>query len=1208
MPKRAILYTDGASFGNPGPAGIGVVLTDESGNVLERLSEPIGYATNNEAEYRALIRGLERAVALGVEELTWYADSELVVRQWTGQYRVKQPHLAQLLAQARALAQKIPRFVARHTLRGGNTEADALAKQGARMAEKQQTPNASSQNPQASARTSATPTPHQAVERYLHQIRTVAQSPHTTNELSYHGALQTLLQALLPQLQIVHEPTRTVAGRPDFVLLQNGMPVGYVEAEAYGADLDNLPPHARAQNEAFQQHLENFLLTSFLEFRLYRAGQEVMRARLPQPPPQGKISLPAQNTQELIDLLRAFGSHLPAPVADARTLAQHLAQRARLLKTIVEQSLHAQLKQPPDAPLELRNLYRALQSALLPDLAPSEFADLYAQTIAYGLFAARCYAPQARFTRHDAARVIPDTIPFLKRLLGTLTMHELEPELAWLMDDLASLLARADIHAILQDFGRREGREDPVVHFYEDFLTAYDPNQREVRGVYYTPEPVVQFIVRAVDAVLRHEFGFTQGLMEPNALILDPACGTGSFLYEIVHQVHAQVVRSLGAGQWADYAREQLAPRLFGFELLMAPYTIAHLKLTLELHHLGAPPTERLRIYLTNALDPAVKPAELLLGEFITREASEAAEVKRDKPILVVLGNPPYSGHSANRSVIEIREKVNGRTRTRKQLTWIGKLVEEYKQVNGQPLEEKNPKWLQDDYVKFLRFAEWRIQQTGQGVVAFITNHAYLDNPTFRGMRAHLLKNFQKLYIVNLHGNARRKERAPDGNPDENVFDIQQGVAILIAIRHPEAEPTDAPVRYYDVWGSREAKYQFLREATLDAIPWTPLTPRAPMYLFVPQDTAREEEYLQGWRIPDIFPVHSVGIVTARDSLTIHRTPDAVWKTVCELVKQDAKTARQMFRLGERTSDERIESLLKDLRDAGVPNESAKHYIVPILYRPFDIRYTFYTGVANGFHERPRPEVMRHLLTGKNQALITTRGQAQQEPYWSKVFVTSIPNEGHFATDIAYTFPLYLHETQQGGQSSLLPDAVRRVNLRKEFMEALSRVLGRSPAPEAVLGYLYAVLHSPAYRTRYAEFLKRDFPRVPLPPDATTFDALAQHGMALINLHLLRDPRLQEPLCKYPVEGDHRVERVEYDATPQRVWINASQYFEPVPPKVWAFRVGGYQVCEKWLQERKGTPLSLDERLTYQKMVTAIAHTLTAQQQIDTLVRQAWGW
>jgi predicted helicase len=662
-------------------------------------------------------------------------------------------------------------------------------------------------------------------------------------------------------------------------------------------------------------------------------------------------------------------------------------------------------------------------------------------------------------------------------------------------------------------------------------------------------------------------------------------------------------------------------------------------------------------VHKINALEPAVKPAELLLGEFITREANEAAEVKREKPILVVLGNPPYSGHSANRSYVEVSETIGGRTRKRKQPTWIGKLLEDYKQVDGQPLEEKNPKWLQDDYVKFIRFAEWRIEQTGQGVVAFITNHAYLDNPTFRGMRAHLLRTFQRLYIVNLHGNARRKERAPDGSPDENLFDIQQGVAILIAIRAPDKFPSavgkantldesanigdesqntldesanigdesqntldesaniddgddNAPVWYCDVWGVREAKYDFLRTATLESIRWTPLTPRAPMYLFVPQDTALEAEYLQGWRIPDIFPVHSVGIVTARDALTIHRTPDAVWQTVCELVALEPEAARERFRLGKDVRDWSVARAQQDLREAGVPNESAKARIVPILYRPFDVRYTFYTGRSRGFHCMPRPEVMRHLLAGENVALVVGRaGAATGDEEWNIVFVAQQPVDLNiFRRGGGEVYPLYEYPKTKSEQGALVSEAGRTVNLSKEYLQALAGVLGQTPAPEAVLGYLYAVLHSPAYRARYAEFLKRDFPRVPLPPDKATFDALAQLGGALIDLHLLRDPALNTPSCKYPVAGDHRVERVAYDESEQRVWINKAQYFEPVPPEVWAYRVGGYQVCHKWLDDREGAVLSLDERLTYQRMVTALSGTLALQAEIDAAARGAWEW
>ncbi len=403
---------------------------------------------------------------------------------------------------------------------------------------------------------------------------------------------------------------------------------------------------------------------------------------------------------------------------------------------------------------------------------------------------------------------------------------------------------------------------------------------------------------------------------------------------------------------------------------------------------------------------------------------------------------------------------------------------------------------------------------------------------------------------------------------------------------------------YYDLWGRREAKYAFLDSHGLETIAWTPLTPRAPMYLFVPQDVSLQAEYERGWRVPDIFPTHSVGIVTARDSLTIHWTPDEVWRVVESLVELEPEQARQRF--GISGDPDRVRRLLQDLREAGVPSEEAKAKITPILYRPFDVRYTFYTGKVNGFHERPRPEVMRHLLAGENMALITVRSQSQQEAQWSKVFITRLPNEGHFNTDINYTFPLYLY-TEAEAQGGLWSGG-RRVNVSEEFLKALEG----EASPEAVLAYIYAILHAPRYRARYAEFLRRDFPRIPLPPHREAFDRLAALGQQLIALHLLEHPSLEIPLCKFPVAGENKVERVRYEA--ERVWINERQYFEPVPSEAWAFRVGGYQVCEKWLADRKGRVLSFEEILTYQRIVSALAKTVALQAEVDGVCKEAWGW
>ncbi|GIV07270.1 MAG: hypothetical protein KatS3mg017_0472 [Fimbriimonadales bacterium] len=1101
----------------------------------------------------------------------------------------------------------------------------------------------------------------QIIKRYQNALRTIQQQAQATSELSYHPALLQLLKALDPTAEIIHEPKRTVVGRPDFILLRNGMPAGYIEAEAYQTNLDQLTGHAQTQVDAFTQNLDDFLLTNFVEFRLYREGDCIASESISDP-------------RALANLLQRFLTASPLPIGAPDELAQHLARRTRQMQQILHATLNQQLKQPPDAPLELRNLYRAFQESLLPDLKPEEFADLYAQTIAYGLFAARCHTalaettPTPAFTRATAAELIPPTNPFLRRLFQQLAAHDLEPELKWIADEIAALLHHANMNAILNNFGARPGREDPIVHFYEDFLHAYDPALRELRGVYYTPEPVVQCLVRAVDDLLQKKFRKPLGLADETTLILDPACGTGSFLYAVIEQVYQRVAQTYGEGAWQGYVAHRLLPRLFGFELLVAPYAVAHLKLALALQQHGYrfEPDQRLGVYLTNTLEQDVRSTELLLGEFITSEANAAAAVKRDKPILVVLGNPPYSGHSPNRS-------RDGNT-----LTWIGERLEEYKRVDGQPLDEKNPKWLQDDYVKFIRWGQWRIEQTGEGILAFITNHAYLDNPTFRGMRASLLRTFDRLYIVNLHGNARRKETAPDGSPDENVFDIQQGVALLIAVKTQNA-PNDplidnlddgidnlddgidnlddgidnlddgidnlddgidnlddgidnlddgidnlddgidnlddgidnggvrdelgAQVFYSDLWGRREAKYDALRTGTLENIAWTPLNPQPPMYLLVPQDATREAEYQQGWRIPDIFPTHSVGIVTARDSLTVHWTRDDVWRTVCRFAELEPEQAREHGLRGDR---QRVMRFLQDLRDADVPNPEASRYIQPILYRPFDVRYTFYTGRVNGFHERPRPEVMRHLLAGRNVALIVGRfGAATGDEEWNIVWIArNIVDLNIFRRGGGEVHPLYLYPESES-QSGLWSEG-RRVNLSKTFLEALQARVGVEASPESVLGYGYAILHAPVYRSRYAEFLRRDFPRIPLPPNRKAFERLAALGQELIGWHLLEHPNLQIPRCKFPVAGDNRVECVRFDG--KRVWINHQQYFEPVSQEAWAFRVGGYSVCAKWLSDRKGRVLSFEEIQTYMRVVTAIERTLGLQEQLNAGCAEVWGW
>ncbi|MDM7461548.1 MAG: N-6 DNA methylase, partial [bacterium] len=650
--------------------------------------------------------------------------------------------------------------------------------------------------------------PLRAYERALQQkLDTGDATEHT-----HRPALAHLLETLDPHIEVINEPKRIECGAPDLAIRRRltGLPatIGYIETKEVGANLDDA--EQSEQLLRYRNALPNLILTDYREFRWYIDGERRTIAHLSRP-------------EAVQALLRDFLARAPEPVADANTLAQRLARLAHLIRdTLI--TTFAQGKQSP----LLNDLRTAVAQTLLPDIDQphhlSEFADMLAQTLAYGLFAARCYhQPPHPFTRATAAREIPRTNPFLRQLFNTLNDPALEEEpFVAFVDDLVYLLNCADMPAILQQFQQRTGREDAVVHFYETFLHAYDPRLRELRGVYYTPEPVVDYLVRAVHTLLQSEFRLPDGLAslkdaDSPLYVLDPACGTGSFLAHILQFVQDWLHQHGLGGLWNEETHTRLLERLFGFELLMAPYTIAHLKLGLMLNAHAT----RLGVYLTNTLELPSEQIPMQLGPWriLSEEAMQANRVKRDTPILVVIGNPPYSGHSANR------------------VEWLERLIRsDYYPQDAR--KEQNPKMLLDDYVKFIRWAQWRLERTGQGILAFITNHGYLDAPTFRAMRRALLDTFDTLYLLDLHGNIRRKETAPDGSKDENVFDIQQGVAILIAVKRraapDQAQATpDTPtsrVFYAEVWGRREEKYEFLHQHTLETVAWTPLTPRAPLY------------------------------------------------------------------------------------------------------------------------------------------------------------------------------------------------------------------------------------------------------------------------------------------------------------------------------------------------------------------------------------------
>jgi len=1000
-------------------------------------------------------------------------------------------------------------------------------------------------------------------------------------EHTHRSALETLAESLETGITATNEPKHIDCGAPDFILRKDSATIGYIEAKDIGKNLDD--EEKSEQLKRYRDSLSNLILTDYLEFRWYVDGERQLSARLGTASKEGRIKRDKEGIQTVIEILNNFLVHRAEGVGTPRELAQRMARQAHLIRNLIIKAFE---KEPEKG--SLHSQLAAFRENLIPDLSVEYFADMYAQTLAYGLFAARCSAPENKdFTRRNAAYLLSKTNPFLRKLFNQIAGPDLDERISWLVDDLSQLLAQADMESILKDFGHRSGKEDPVVHFYETFLKAYDPKIRDMRGVYYTPEPVVSYIVRSIDHLLKDRFNKPQGLADEKTLILDPAVGTATFLYKVISEIYQATTGKGQKGLWNNYVAEKLLSRIFGFELLMAPYAIAHLKLELLLKETGYDfkGEQRLGIYLTNTLEEEAKHSETLFAQWISEEANAAARVKKDAPIMVVLGNPPYAVSSTNKS------------------EYIERLMERYKAAVR---SERNIQPLSDDYIKFIRFAHERIERTGHGIIGMITNNSYLTGLIHRGMREELLKSFSEIYVLNLHGSSILDYMAPDGSRDENVFDIRQGVAIILLVKWLNYKGA-TQIYHSDLLGPRESKYRTLTESDIITTSWTLIEPNSPFYFFVPGGSEFRQEYDAYSGLTDIFQIYSSGIKTHRDHFVIDYSASILKERIASFrdTTRTDEWVTESFKL-EGTNSWYIADARKTIRD----DKDWEKAFTRCLYRPFDIRPIFYHKAVI---ERPRPEVMHHMLAGKNLALISMRQVALHEPY-SHFGVTQLiaDNRAFYSNrGIQCLFPLYLYPTEGEMQFG---SEHRQANLKSKFIKVISEKLGlkfngdgngdlkKTFGPEDIFNYAYAIFHSPTYRTRYAEYLKIDFPRLPITSDKELFKELVGKGTELVALHLMESSLLNKLSTRYPIDGSDTVEKVSYDESSQRVYINKTQYFEGVPLEVWNFHIGGYQVCQKWIKDRKDRTLTYDEQNHYQKIMVALKETSRLMEEIDTLI------
>lgn len=1020
-------------------------------------------------------------------------------------------------------------------------------------------------------------TTNAAVNTFLRDLRKELASERAS-ERSYYPAICKLVESCGEKINVQIEQTGG-SDTPDLSVARKANRIGIVEAKDISVNLQELHDNALAgkadhnstQLRSYLERYDNLVYTNCLEWRRYREGRLVQTAVIAHRTSDGKLK---KNKKERIEdfekLITVFLAAEPEPLGTPEELALEMARLTRVLRDNTKSCLD-------DGNEYLKGLHNAFRKELVHGLKHNEFADMYAETVAYGLFTARLMGgATGSFDRTIAAKALPKTNPFLRGVFKSLADDDnLPSELVWIVEDLAALIGAAkmnDIAAELERFGdkRRNStavvEHDPIIYFYEHFLRAYDPDKAKQRGVYYTPLPVVSYIVRSIDELLKTEFDKPRGLADQDVVILDPACGTGTFLYEVVRLIWDRE-KNKGPAHWNDYV-PRLLQRLFGFELLMAPYTIAHLKLTELLSETGYefPEDQRLGIYLTNTLEQAEKHVKQIIEPgvmgAITKERTHADRVKTEEPVMVILGNPPYAGHSANKGKWICNDLL------KKGFTLPnGNKQPGYYEVDGKPLGEQNTKWLQNDYVKFIRWAQWRISQTEQGIIGMITPNRFYDSVIQRGMRQNLLCYFDELYMLDLYGSSKRKLSTSDVINDENVFGIKLGVAISILIKGAAKK-----VLYKaGISGKLTNKYKQLYANDVTTINWKALTPIGPYYLFLELSTRESivKEYGLYESLKVIFKASSVGIVTGND------------KTLIGLTK-------------------------KELYNKACSYNITKNTIKIVNYRIYDKRFILYD---NNILERDRHNIMGHFINHINIGLVSTRQQSQHNK-WSLSWVTNKMIESSFISDktseINTIFPLYQYpKTRETDDEDLQVDLEqdgRQPNLSKEFVDQFLTAIGaeqmvnsptvgeRSPDrsiiyPEDIFYYIYAVLHSPTYRERYAELLKIDFPRIPLPKDYASFDKLAASGQRLTGLHLLKDKENWDwgELGQRGEALDTTVGKVDYDDNKQEVVFDKKKppaeqlRIGPVPPEIWNFQVGGYQVLDKWLKDRKGRKVSLNE-------------------------------
>jgi len=1009
------------------------------------------------------------------------------------------------------------------------------------------------------------------IKKYLENIAQTA-AHEDQREESYYPAVATLMTEFAnsinnKKVSITILPKKTEAGNPDFRVWDgDNKIVGYIEAKVPETDLN------RTENsEQLKRYLETFpnvILTDFYEFRLYRNGELIEKVSIGRPfiAKKLKTQSPVENQEAFERLLDKFFDFSLPKIFSAESLALELAKRTRFLR---DEIVSVEL-QNDDKKNYIRGFYNAFQKYLISGLKESEFADLYSQTIAYGMFAAKTRAKQDEpFNRKNAVDNIPPTIGILRDVFEFISLGKLPQQMEVIIDDIAEVLSVSDATKLLNDFYKQGKGSDPIIHFYETFLNKYDPSTREKRGVYYTPEPVVKYIVNSVDEILIQDFK-KSGFADTSVKVLDPAGGTLTFLAEATKKAIQTFVEYFGDGDKCGFIKRHILKDFYGFELMMAPYAIAHLKMSYLLQEQGytLDNTDRFQLYLTNTLDAKMVDMPELPGfSSLAEEASEANAIKKETPILAIIGNPPYSIASYNKSDFE---------------TEIMKLYKE------DVKNEKNIQILSDDYIKFIRYCHWKIEKSGSGVIGLITKNTYLNIAAAKGLRKQLLLTFDKIYILNLHG--KLYEKAPAGGKDQNVFDIRVGTAIIFLIKTQNKKKTAyAKLFYKELYGDRDFKYDYLTKNNIfkSFTKEHEIEINEKQFFFEKKNFANPELYNSFWDIDKIFNENNSGVKTHRDHFIISENKTELENRIKNFIRLSPELVEKTYSLENSASFNiaKIKALFKEFDD---------NKLIDYLHKPFNIKYIYYDS---RFIDRDRKSLMQNFFHKYNLALIVSKRNNQNN--YNTIFISENVTDINIFGFQSYIFPIWIYK-QNGDTFNGNGNGKHQIsNLNPKFEKLLETTYNKKDITEQIFYYIYAVLYSTTYRTCFPEQLQIDYPKIPVTKNGEIFDKLSELGKELADLHLLKSPRINKPQVKYQGQGNGKVDKPKYNAKQKVITINETQFFDNISQELWDFEIGKNRVIQHWIKRKE--KIEFEDAVEFSRIATSIYETFKLQNEIDVI-------